>query len=632
MRKVTGLTIASLAVWAFCGLVPASAQTPATAPAAVKPAEPPAAPPQAPPMRHAEIRSEITGALGWKVGIPANAFSQLTFLETAEKAEALGVMSIEGFSSQKVSADIAKNLDTNLSPDELTAIKAHLTALHLHMPVYHAGDVGKDESTWSKLFDFAKALGIETIACNPDPASLTSVDTLASNANVNVAIENGSRRTTPAYWDPKELMKTITPLGKRIGVSANIGQWMQQGIKPIDGLSVVSSRLMVVSLQDRSALKLAGKPVSFGTGVAGAPAFLMEMSKLERPDSLIPTSHCGNCSRPLVVKPIAIVVQATGAADPSADLERSLVRFEKAVRPAFGEFIDAVSRVLPITSIDDVPAEDRVKIEAALPKEAAVKPIKARKLLIMDLCPAGGYYHATIAHGNLALGLMGKQTGAYEAIFDNNLDNLKYPKIKQYDAVFLNSADGEYAMDPVVMNSLLRYVREGGGLAGLHATSYASPDIPEFGELIGAQDGPHKVETVTLKIDDPASPLTKPFIGSEFTRAFGGTGFTYTDEFYHFLPTGPYSREKLHVLTSIDTDKSDMSTWHVRPDNDYATSWIKSYGKGRVFNCSMGHTPTFFQTPELGAFLLSAIQFVLGDLPADTTPSAKLAAKKTAAK
>jgi len=64
------------------------------------------------------------------------------------------------------------------------------------------------------------------------------------------------------------------------------------------------------------------------------------------------------------------------------------------------------------------------------------------------------------------------------------------------------------------------------------------------------------------------------------------------------------------------------------PDN----SWIKSYGKGRVFNCSMGHTSTFFQTPELGAFLLSAIQFVLGDLPADTTPSAKLAAKKTPAK
>jgi len=28
------------------------------------------------------------------------------------------------------------------------------------------------------------------------------------------------------------------------------------------------------------------------------------------------------------------------------------------------------------------------------------------------------------------------------------IGNLKYPKIKQYDAVFLNSADGEYAMDP----------------------------------------------------------------------------------------------------------------------------------------------------------------------------------------
>jgi type 1 glutamine amidotransferase len=78
------------------------------------------------------------------------------------------------------------------------------------------------------------------------------------------------------------------------------------------------------------------------------------------------------------------------------------------------------------------------------------------------------------------------------------------------------------------------------------------------------------------------------------------------------------------VLISIDTEKSDMSQWHVRPDNDYGLSWIKSYGKGRVFNCAMGHTPTFFATPALAEHILAAIQFVLGDLEADTTPSAKI--------
>jgi type 1 glutamine amidotransferase len=185
--------------------------------------------------------------------------------------------------------------------------------------------------------------------------------------------------------------------------------------------------------------------------------------------------------------------------------------------------------------------------------------------------------------------------------------------------VFLNSVVGELFPDPDVMNGLMRFVREGGGLAGIHGSTYASMDLPEYGDLIGAQDGPHQVETATLKIDDPNSPLTKEFAGKGFVRE---------DEFYHFLPTGPYSREKLHVLISIDTEKSDMSRWKVRPDNDYGMTWIKSYGKGRVFNCAMGHTPTLFATPALAAHILAAIQFVLGDLDADTTPSAKMTAKK----
>jgi type 1 glutamine amidotransferase len=46
-----------------------------------------------------------------------------------------------------------------------------------------------------------------------------------------------------------------------------------------------------------------------------------------------------------------------------------------------------------------------------------------------------------------------------------------------------------------------------------------------------------------------------------------------------------------------------------------------------VFNCAIGHTPTLFETPALAQMMFAAIQFVLGDLPADTTPSAMLASK-----
>jgi type 1 glutamine amidotransferase len=88
------------------------------------------------------------------------------------------------------------------------------------------------------------------------------------------------------------------------------------------------------------------------------------------------------------------------------------------------------------------------------------------------------------------------------------------------------------------------------------------------------------------------------------------------------------------VLLSIDVEKSDMATAGrlcpqcTRPDHDYAMSWIRSYGKGRVFCTPLGHTDILFTSPPLVEHMLAGIQFILGDLEADTTPSAKPAARK----
>jgi type 1 glutamine amidotransferase len=56
--------------------------------------------------------------------------------------------------------------------------------------------------------------------------------------------------------------------------------------------------------------------------------------------------------------------------------------------------------------------------------------------------------------------------------------------------------------------------------------------------------------------------------------------------------------------------------------------WIRSYGKGRVFQCGLGHRPDFYELANLQQLVFAGVQFILGDLDADTTPSAKLATKK----
>ncbi len=247
---------------------------------------------------------------------------------------------------------------------------------------------------------------------------------------------------------------------------------------------------------------------------------------------------------------------------------------------------------------------------------------------MIDACVAN-MSHDTIPHFNLAIELMGKHTGAFDPVFSNDLDNLKWPKIKEWDAIYLNDTVGELFPDPEIRQSLLRYVREGGGIGGWHGSGWASRNWPELAEMMGAADGPHRVEPGYIKLDDAKSPIN---------QAFDGTGLEHTEEFYRFHESGPtayYSRDKVHVLLSMDLAKSPAmskpqrngSMLYMRPDGDIAVSWIRSYGKGRVYYNSMGHMPETMMSKAIMGQVFAGIQFILGDLQADTRPSAKVQKK-----
>jgi type 1 glutamine amidotransferase len=85
----------------------------------------------------------------------------------------------------------------------------------------------------------------------------------------------------------------------------------------------------------------------------------------------------------------------------------------------------------------------------------------------------------------------------------------------------------------------------------------------------------------------------------------------------------PYSRDRLRVLLSFDMSKLPTDVPN-REDGDNAIAWIQQVGKGRVFYCSFGHDGRIFRDPRILQFYLDGIQYALGDLEADATPSAKL--------
>ncbi len=140
---------------------------------------------------------------------------------------------------------------------------------------------------------------------------------------------------------------------------------------------------------------------------------------------------------------------------------------------------------------------------------------------------------------------------------------------------------------------------------------------PDFNRTIGGYFKFHWLDPqkITVKIDDPASPLTAMFNGHEFD---------VRDEIYT-MGVKSWSRDNVRVLTSIDYGK--MSTAdraleeHPRADHDYGLSWIRREGQGRVFYEALGHSERIYANRPLLGHLLAGMQYVLGDLKAEDTPT-----------
>jgi type 1 glutamine amidotransferase/sugar phosphate isomerase/epimerase len=538
----------------------------------------------------ARIRTAVTAILGWKIAAPLNAFGQATFFEALEKQDPLFVRNVEGFSTQQVSSAIPKNLDYNLTAEDLTAVQNKLRQANQRLVAYNVPAIDANEAAARKLFEFAKNLNVETIIAGLSTESLPVADKLANEFGINVAIVDR---------DPRNLRQALEGRSKRVGACAAIGGWMEAGIKPADGVAILKDRLLAVHLRDRSALGSNARNVPLGRGVAGIQELI---------DAIYRAGEV----------PPVISVEAIGP-DSLEELSKSYDVLEKALQLVVADRVAQLGRTTPARGPDRMRADrERIiaNIQAAAPAMAQVKPRKPRKLLVMDLNVAYPG-HGSIPAANIAIDVWGKKTGAYEAVFSNDLDNLKYPKIREFDGLFLNNTVGQIFPDPQVRESLMRFVREGGGLGGYHGAPHASIDWTEFGDMLAARAGSHRspTEKVTVKIDDPKSPIT---------AAFDGAGFEFQDEFYRFT-TPPYSRDKVHVLLSFDTEKTDLHQLPnceicVRPDNDYPIAWIRSFGKGRIFYATIGHNSTPFETPPIAKFFLAGIQFILGDLDADTTP------------
>jgi len=227
-----------------------------------------------------------------------------------------------------------------------------------------------------------------------------------------------------------------------------------------------------------------------------------------------------------------------------------------------------------------------------------------------------GYRHDSVSHAMATIERLGRETGLWDTTLRTDTEALTKKKL-EYNAKNLNDFDavlfftgGNLEMDAQQKADFLSFVHdEGKGFIGVHSAAITFVDWPEFVEMVGGTYDEHPWTTfdAPILVEDPGFPGMQQFPHS----------FTLRDEIYQMKD---YSRDKVRVLMRLDVNQLDMKNKHVhRTDGDFAVTWAKMYGKGRVYYTTLGHVEANWDKPEFQQMITEAIKWAMGLENADAT-------------
>ena len=271
---------------------------------------------------------------------------------------------------------------------------------------------------------------------------------------------------------------------------------------------------------------------------------------------------------------------------------------------------------------------------AAAQQSRVADPYEGHKkvLVVADLHTGNQVAHDAVSHAMATLERLGRDSGAYIAVLRTDTQLVtkaevwgtgNYAKggpsqgrghnLDYFDAVVFYT-NGETEMAPQQKADLLTFVRDDGkGFVAAHTATASFYSWKEYGELVGGYyDGhPWNVFDAPIVVERPDFPAMRHLPRELVLR----------DEMYQYR--APYSRDQVDVLARLDERKLELKNPGVhRADKDFPVAWVKTYGKGRVFSSTLGHTDAAWDDPRVQTLYLEGIKWALRLTDSAVTPHA----------
>jgi sugar phosphate isomerase/epimerase len=192
-------------------------------------------------------QNDILDRAGWKLSVQSYTFHKFSFKEAVDKVNQLGLNYIEVYYGQPLGEGLEGTMDFRM--DKETRRKVLEYAKSKDVKIIASGVIiCKDESEWNQLFEFADAMGIEIITCEPEYEHLKYVDKLANKYKIDVAIHNHPKPSN--YWKPEMFLEATEGLSSRIGACPDVGHWSRMGLDPVECLKKIEGRVKSLHFKD----------------------------------------------------------------------------------------------------------------------------------------------------------------------------------------------------------------------------------------------------------------------------------------------------------------------------------------------------------------------------------------------
>ena len=220
---------------------------------------------------------QSTTETSMRLGLQAWTFHSLTFTDTLQTANRLGIHYLQAYPGQKLGGDLEGKFHHTMDAATQAKVLALLKSEDVKLISY--GVVGaRDAVEWRQIFVFAKAMGMDSIATEPKPETLAAIEPLSREFGIAISLHNHPTPSTYANLDTA--LAAIKPFGPNVGLCADTGHWVRSGYDAVENMRRAEGRIVTVHFKDLNEVNVKDAyDVPWGTGASNAAGQLVELRR-----------------------------------------------------------------------------------------------------------------------------------------------------------------------------------------------------------------------------------------------------------------------------------------------------------------------------------------------------------------